>query len=85
MVKSFSSTAIVADATVVGILHENKHVDRVRAAGVDPNAFRHINESGEEVEVCRKSLDLRVLALDVPHELDEDKPHPSEATEDRPW
>ena len=49
-----------------------KHGDRVRAVGVDPSAFRHINETGEDVEVWRESLDLRVLALDVPRVLDED-------------
>jgi len=38
----------------------------VRAAGVYPSTFRHINEAGEDVEVCRESLELRVLALDVP-------------------
>ncbi len=32
----------------------------------------HINEAGEDVKVCRESLDTRVLALDVPHVLDED-------------
>ena len=75
-------TAIVADATVVDILHENKHGDRVRAAGVDPSAFRHINEAGEDVEVCRESLELGVLALDVPRVLDEDtliRPKPLKA------
>jgi len=65
-------TAIVADATVVDILHEDEHGDRVRAAGVDPSASRHINEAGEDVEVCRESLELRVLALDVLRVLDED-------------
>jgi len=65
-------TSIVADATVVDILHEDEHGDRVRAAGLDPSAFRHINEAGEDVEVCRESLELRVLALDVPRVLDED-------------
>ncbi len=43
----------------------------MRAAGVDPSAFSHINEAGEDVEVCRETLELRVLALDVPHVLDE--------------
>ena len=75
-------TSIVADATVVDILHEDEHGDRVRAAGVDPSAFRHINEAGEDVEVCRESLELRVLALDVPRVLDEDtliRPKPVKA------
>jgi hypothetical protein len=31
-----------------------------------------MNEVGEDVEVCRESLEMRVLALDVPHVLDED-------------
>ncbi len=44
-------TSIAADTTVVDILHKDKHDDRVRAAGVDPSAFRHINEAGEDVEV----------------------------------
>ena len=44
----------------------------MRAAGLDPSACRHINETGEDVEVCRESLELRVLALDVPRVLDED-------------
>jgi hypothetical protein len=75
-------TSNVADATVVDILHEDEHGDRVRAAGVDPSAFRHINEAGEDVEVCRESLELRVLALDVPRVLDEDtliRPKPVKA------
>jgi hypothetical protein len=75
-------TTIVADSTVVDILHEDEHDDRVRAAGVDPSAFRHINEVREDVEVCRESLELRVLALDVPHVLDEDtfiRPKPVKA------
>ena len=57
----------------------DEHGDRVRAAGVDPSAFRHINEAGEDVEVCRESLELRVLNLDVPRVLDEDtliRPNP---------
>jgi hypothetical protein len=37
-------TASVADVTVVDILHEDEHGDRVRAAEVDPRAFSHINE-----------------------------------------
>ena len=56
--------------------------DRVRAAGVDPSAFRHINEAGEDVEVCQECLELRVLALDVPRVLDEDtliRPKPLKA------
>jgi len=57
--------------------------NRVRAAGVDPSAFRHINEAGEDVEVCRESLELlRVLALDVLRVLDEDtliRPKPVKA------
>jgi hypothetical protein len=65
-------TASVADATVVDILHEDEHGNRVRSDGVDPSVFRHINEAGEDVEVYRESLELRVLALDVPHVLDED-------------
>jgi len=75
-------TSIVADATVVDILHEDEHGDRVRAAGLDPSAFRHINEAGEDVEVCRESLELRVLALDVLRVLDEDtliRPKPVKA------
>jgi len=75
-------TSNVADATVVDILHEDEHGDRVRAAGVDPSTFRHINEAGEDVEVCRESLELRVLALDVPRVLDEDtliRPKPVKA------
>jgi hypothetical protein len=54
----------------------------VRAAGVDPSVFSHINETAEDVEVCRESLELRVLALDVPHVLDEDtliRPKPVKA------
>ncbi len=54
-------TTSVVDATVVDILHEDEHGDGVRAAGVDPSAFRHITEAGEDVEVCRESLELRVL------------------------
>jgi hypothetical protein len=75
-------TSNVADATVVDIQHEDEHGDRVRAAGVDPSTFRHINEAGEDVEVCRESLELRVLALDVPRVLDEDtliRPKPVKA------
>ncbi len=75
-------TTSVADATVVDILYEDEHGDRVRAAGIDPSAFRHINEAGEDVEVCRETLELRVLALDVPHVDDEDtliRPKPVKA------
>jgi hypothetical protein len=65
-------TSNVADATVVDILHEDEYDDRVRTAGVDPSDFRNINEAGEDVEVCRESLELTVLALDVARVLDED-------------
>ncbi len=34
-------TTVVVDATVIDILHEDEHGDRVRAAGVDPSTFRH--------------------------------------------
>ncbi len=37
--------AIVADAAVVDILDHDHHRNRVRAAGVDPIAFRHINKA----------------------------------------
>jgi len=37
-------TAVVADPAVVDILHDDHHRNRVRAAGVDPIAFRHINK-----------------------------------------
>ncbi len=75
-------TGSVADATVVDILLEDEYGNRVRTAGVDPSAFRNIKETGEDVEVCRESLELRVLALDVPHVLDEDtliRPKPVKA------
>ncbi len=56
-------TEVVANTVVIYILNHDKHVDRVRAAGVDPIAFRYINKAMEDVEVCRESLDMRVLVL----------------------
>jgi hypothetical protein len=50
----------------------------VRTDGVDQSAFRYINKALEDVEVCRVSLEIRVLVLDVPHILNEDtliRPH----------
>ena len=64
-------TVVVADTTVVDILNQYEHDDRIRAAGVDPIVFRYINETGEDVEVCRENLDMGVLTFDVPHVLDE--------------
>jgi len=65
-------TAVVADAAVIDILHHDDHGDRVRVAAVDPIAFRYIHKAPQDVEVCKVSLEMRVLALDVPRILDED-------------
>jgi len=66
-------TEVLANTVVIYILNHDKHGDRVRAAGVEPIAFRYINKTVEDVKVCRESLDMRVLVLDVVSVLDEDK------------
>jgi len=38
-------TTVVADAAVIDILNHDEQRNRVRAAGIDPIAFRYINKA----------------------------------------
>ena len=52
---------IVADATVVDILHKDKHVDRVRAAGVDPSVSTRLERTSRSAERALSGESLSLM------------------------